>query len=79
MLQIVHYFEDVHDTVSSFVRWNSVSDNPGQKTSGRLSNFERKVENVLYMPSSLYEQRMFFFRCLFRCPFPLDNVETCER
>ena len=70
MLQIVHYFEDIYDTVSSFVRWNSISDNPGQNTSGYLSNFGRKVENLLYMLPSLYEQRVFLFRCLFRAPLP---------
>ena len=42
--------------------------NPGQKTLGHLSNFGRKVENLLYMLPSLYEQRVFFFRCLFRGP-----------
>ena len=52
--------------------------NPGQKTSGHLSNFGRKVENLPYIPPSLYEQRVLFFRCLFRAPFPLGNVETCE-
>ena len=40
----------------------------------------RKVENLLYMLPSLYEQRLFFFRCLFLGPpFPPDNVETCQR
>ena len=70
MLQIVYYFEDIYDTVSSFIRWNSVSDNPGQNTSGHLSNFGRKVENLLYMLSSLYEHGLFFFRCLFGAPLP---------
>ena len=45
MLQIVHNFDDIYDTISSFVPGNSVSDNPGQKTSGHLSNFGQKVEN----------------------------------
>ena len=44
--------------------------NPGQKNSGHLPNFGRKVENLLYMTPSLYEQRVFFFRCLFRVPLP---------
>ena len=44
--------------------------NPGQNTSGHLSNFGRKVENLLYMLPSLYEQRLFFFRCFFCAPLP---------
>ena len=58
--------------------WESWIYNPGQNTSGHLSNFGRKVENLLYMLPSLYEQRLFFFRCLFCAPFPPDNVETCQ-
>ena len=45
--------------------------NLGQKTSGHLSNFGQKVENLLHMLPSLYEQLVFFFRCLFFAPpFP---------
>ena len=37
------------------------------------SNFGRKVEKLLYMLPSLYEQRVFFFRCLFRCLFVVSR------
>ena len=47
--------------------WNY---NPGQKTSGHLSNFGQKVENWLYILPSLYGQCVFFFRCLFCAPLP---------
>ena len=58
MLQIVHYLEDIYHTVSSFVQWNSVSVNPGQKNLGHL----------LYMLPSLYYQCVLLFLCLFRAP-----------
>ena len=58
--------------------------NPGQKTSGHLSNFWAKSREFALMLPSLYEQRVFFFRCLFCAPPPPpppppDNVKTCER
>ena len=59
--------------------------NPDRKT-WDTCQIGRKVESLLYMLPSLYEQRVFFFRCLFRTapppppsPFPSGNVETCER
>ena len=39
--------------------------NLGQKTSGHLLNFGRKVENLLYMLPSLHEQ------CMLQAPPPL--------
>ena len=51
--------------VFSVLDWNY---NPGQNTSGHLSNFGRKVENLLYMLPSLYEQCLLLFRCFFCAP-----------
>ena len=61
-------------TLASITSYNS-----GQKTLGHLSNFRQKVKNLQYMLPSLYEQRVFFFSCLFVPLFSPDNFETCDR
>ena len=51
------------------------------KDFGTPVKFNRKVENLLYLLPSLYEQHVFFFRCRFRFPpFPQTILKhSCDR